>query len=149
MKSFKEYSLNDRKYIVNVWIFRGVILLSILFLLFIFYQDSWSGSYHGSSVCPNTSATREDNGCFNSFFNSTQCNTNVVNSSSALCTVKLMYPGEVLGEVEPWYMVNVWLIILGLTVFGLLFNTLLFNRDWFGGKPPNLNDGTQGIGGIV
>lgn len=149
MKSFKEYTLNDRKYIVNVWIFRVVIALCILLLLFIFYMDSWSGQYHGTSVCPNTSASRESNGCFNAFFNSTQCNNGLLNASSPLCIIEHMSPGDVLGDVQPWYMANVWFIILGLTLFGLLLNTLLFNRDWFGGKPPNLNDGTQGIGGLV
>lgn len=157
MKSFKEYNVMDRKYTVNVWIFRIVILLSILLLLFIFYQDSWSGQYHGSSVCPNSSKHNVDNDslltssddCFNLFYNSTQCNNGLLNASSPLCTTKLMYPGEVLGNIEPWYISNVWIIIIGFSLFGLLLNTLLYNRDWFGGKPPNLNDGTQGIGGSI
>jgi hypothetical protein len=112
-------------------------------------MDSWSGNYHGTSVCPNDSVSRDSNGCFNLFFNSTQCNNGLLNASSPLCTVKQMFPGEVLGEVQPWYTRDVWYIILGLTIVGLLFNTLLYNRDWFGGKPPNLNDGSQGIGGTI
>jgi magnesium-transporting ATPase (P-type) len=144
MKSFKEYQIFGREYKVNLWMFRLLSLLIVLFILFIFYQDSWTGQTHGYSVCENTSKNKD--GCFNVFYGSVQCRDGVVNSSSPLCTTEHMYQGQILGEPRPWYVQDVWLIVLGTTLFTLLLNTLIFNFRFFGSKPPKIGDS---IGGTI
>lgn len=148
MKSFEDYDLMNNKYRVNFWILRVACLLCLALLFFIFYQDGFSGKTHGFSYCENNSINRESNGCFNGFFNSTQCLKGDVNSSSPLCTVMQMYPGEKLGDEPAWYFKNVWLLLGGIFLVSLILNTLLYNRHYIKGKPPT-NKEDKGIGGNI
>jgi hypothetical protein len=148
MKSFEDYDFLDKKYRLNFWILKVACILCLALLFIIFYQDGFSGKSHGFSYCANNSANRESNGCFNGFYNSTQCLKDIVNKSSPLCTTIQMYPGERLGEEPSWYFKYIWYLLGGIFLLALILNSLIYNRHYLGGSPP-INKGDVGIGGSI
>ena len=144
MNHWKTWHFGDKDYLVNVWVFRFIALTCLGILGFLFYQDSFSGEVHGYSVCPNTTQGQ----CFNVFYRSNQCKDGTLKPDNPLCTTELMFPGQELGEKPSWLFSNVWIIVVGLCLLGIVLNTLLWNRHFFKGgssKPPS----DKPIGGVV
>lgn len=129
------------------WVFRGMLLV-ILAIVFVAGQSSgWDFSPKYYVSCPEASEGHvpvnfQEGGCPNPFYQcpDTACllERGVVNpcpegfAGSALCTQERILPGESIGAVPNWWLVNgVWVMVL--TVFAaFVVNHALYEvrRRW-------------------
>lgn len=123
MERFKYIKFGSKYYKSDKVIFGTAILLVLVLVSIILYQDNFNGSNKYYSYCPTT----EKDGCFNLFYNSSYCK----DSLNPVCSVEHMFPGQELGEKPSWLTTNFLSIGFLILISAFIINTLIYNKGLF------------------
>lgn len=119
----KEFSINGQTYYVNkvlVWIFGSIILV-----LGIWSITISQGKAYAYAECIDSSSP-----CFNQFYNSSYCRDGTLDSNSDSCMVKIISPGDHVGEQPPFIVTYfIELVIVSIILF-LGVNHFIYNKGF-------------------
>jgi len=141
MDWFKEIKFGNYTYISSKFIMyiASIIILGITLVSLNYSSFSGKGYYY--TECPTNLMTGR---CVNTFFQSNLCMDGTILTQNLpygekLCFTEFMFPGERIGEREPWLVRN-FTYVGGLVLFlALLLNTLIYNKSFFSMLKDRLN----------
>ena len=127
---FKEFNWNYQTYKFwkpFIWMF---VLLGVGIGTYSLSLNNFTGNpYYYSSCPPNPSDKPLNAKCFNVFYHSNLCGSEIKNED-ILCSQEFIFAGQSLGTKPPWVVSNFYLILFSLALFFIILNHLIFNRTF-------------------
>lgn len=133
MDWFKEIKFDGFVYVSSKFIMSIAFVVILCLAVISLNYSKFSGKSYYYSECPTNLMTGK---CVNKYYNSNLCNDGTILKQNLpygdkLCFTEYMFPGEKIGEKEPWLVSN-FSFIGGLILFvALLINTFVYNKGFF------------------